>query len=823
MVLVACGGGTKPTRCVTNSDCTSGQLCSAGTCTLPIGGTGGGTTGGGTGGGTTGGGTGGGSTGGGTGGGGGSTIDAGTGGGSTDAGTGGGGGSTVDGGTTVSTCTMPEQLTPGSISSTTAGASSTYDFPDVLPCREVVTPGAPDKVYKITVAANSRLSVSVDATWDATLNVVAAPASNCGGALQSDGGPTPPVCVAGADSNGSGVESTFYDNTTNAAVDLFILIDGFDVGESGAFTLTTAVTLIPDGERCENAVALTGTQSLSNQELSSYVSDYLGGLSCASGTTGKDRVYKVTVPNGQRLTAVTTVATGTDGGQPYNATVNLVSGTCGAPLTCLTGSNVQPATALYDNTSGSPVEVFIVIDTSTSINPVGPFALNVTVATIPTLSGETCDNAAPVITTSTTLLNQTFVGYASNYSMTAQLVCAYGDGPDRAYAIDIPSSHSLTVRAIPDGGLPDGGGIDLALSIVESSTQCAAGPCLTGSGTSGTETGTAAGFTDGGIKRVYAVVDSLTLTPGAATFALDVQLLPVSSTPVGDSCTSPSTVISSNFSSTTEAFNGFVNDYGAGATGSGCYSGSGPDRVYRIDVPANNAVTVTATPSASADIVLNLIDVTPASNCTPGSVTCIVGQDDPSSAGGITEVISLNNTTANVRQLYLLVDRYGSLSGNETFSLNVTFTSGNAGETCAAPVVLSGPIVLSGQSTLGYANNVQTTTAAACTGLSNSGRDRVYQVTIPANKTLSAMVTPTGASWDPSIYVVSSPSSTCNTPPTTTACLAGKDNGGQAASDTVTYKNTSTVNTKTVFVVVDSWQNGGSLNEGTFTLSVSFQ
>ena len=82
----------------------------------------------------------------------------------------------------------------------------------------------------------SVLTVATVATWDRILNVVATPASVCGGALGAG-----IVCLAGSDTSPETVNVT---NATANPQDVFILLDGYSTGE-GSFQLTTSTAPIP--------------------------------------------------------------------------------------------------------------------------------------------------------------------------------------------------------------------------------------------------------------------------------------------------------------------------------------------------------------------------------------------------------------------------------------------------------------------------------------------------------------------------------------------------------------------------------------------------
>ena len=137
-------------------------------------------------------------------------------------------------------CAAPQAITlvggAASISATTAGYTNDHQPGG---CAGVNSAG-PDRVHAISVPAGQRLTASVvptAGTYDPGIFVIAAPAANC----DTD----PPVCLASNDAGGDGAtDAITYNNTTAAAVDAFIIIDGFRLA-GDAYTLNVAVAPIP--------------------------------------------------------------------------------------------------------------------------------------------------------------------------------------------------------------------------------------------------------------------------------------------------------------------------------------------------------------------------------------------------------------------------------------------------------------------------------------------------------------------------------------------------------------------------------------------------
>ncbi|MBK7860230.1 MAG: hypothetical protein IPJ65_16770 [Archangiaceae bacterium] len=803
-VLVACGGGGN-----TSDGGTAGG--SAGGRAGGSGGSAGGATAGGTGG------SAGGATAGGTGGSAGGATAGGTGGGAggaTAGGTGGAGGMPMPGGETCATAAV--LAGPGVITATTTGATNDQYFSDITGCagQDPDTAGAPDVVFRITVPAGNRLTATVNATWDSVVNLVAAPATNCG-VLGADGGTSGETCVGNADSNSSGNEVATYLNIGATDQDVFIVVDGFDATEQGAFSLTTAVAPVPAGDTCATAAAFTTSQTLTAQSLTGFAHDYVAGIGCATGSTGIDRVYKMTVPAGQRLTAAVTQDTGAS----FNPLVNLVVGTCTATLTCVAGSNLSSTTtdtAIYDNDGAAAVDVFVVVDTATPASPTGTFGLNLTLGARGG-AGETCGNPSAAITSTQTLTAQSFTGFANNYQSNGQTTCRYGNGPDRAYLVQVPVGNLL--RAVATGSGADGGP-DLALSVASAAVECGTGPCLSGADTTAaSESVTFSNLVgDGGTQTVRVIVDSKAAAP--TDFSIAFTIAPP---PANDSCLNVTgTPISTNTTLPTETLNGFTNDYAAStSTPPGCRIASGPDHAYAINIPAMQRVTITAQASGSGDLALSVSDA-PASNC---GVKCAQGADNQ--GAGTAETLFLDNTTASVRSVFLVVDRLGAPAAGETFSLNVTFAAippAMAGDICSSATVIAASGMLTAQTTTGFNDDYYAgSTCGTSSALAGTpGYDRVYSISVPAGMMLTATVDPTAGTLedaDPAIFLIGGPASNCVGEPTT-QCLAGSDQGFEGDAETVTYTN-STGAAQTVFLVVDTWYASSAL--AGFTVNIQIQ
>ena len=103
--------------------------------------------------------------------------------------------------------------------------------------------------------------------------------------------------------------------------------------------------------------------------------------------------------------------------------------------------------------------------------------------------------------------------------------------------------------------------------------------------------------------------------------------------------------------------------------------------------------------------------------------------------------------------------------------------------------------------------------SSLCTPYGISGFDVIYQINIPAQKTVVMKATP--EDWDISIYLLN----TCSSEPTVANCLGGMDNGYGGTAEEIEHENSSSEEI-VVYLVVDAWSPG---QKGKYTLEVSLK
>ena len=384
-------------------------------------------------------------------------------------------------------------ITAGSYGDTTVGYAN--DYGAGTSCAGTA---GPDRVYQITVPAGKRLMVTVTpaAGYNVSVNLVA-------------GNTSPRVCLAGADSGGSGVSETVSCGNGSASdVPVYVVVGSATASAAGSYVLNASFVDFLPGDVLENA-PLVGPGTYADT-LSGYYNDYGSGTGCAYNT-GPDRAYQIIVPAGQRLNAVVTPSLG------WDAVINLMLGAT-VPRVCVAGADAgsygATETLIYTNTSASAVPVYVMVEGYSQTIGDGLYTLQLELGVPP---GETCANAQVV--TADTLTNLTTAGYLNDYTPSGCL--SSQAGRDRVFSVDVPAGQLLTASVIPTGtGNPS---IYLAAVCGSSPLTCLAGD------DSGTTTATnTVSYRNPGTnsQTYYIVVDSSSSSTPVSSFSLSVRLSP---------------------------------------------------------------------------------------------------------------------------------------------------------------------------------------------------------------------------------------------------------------------------------------------------------
>jgi hypothetical protein len=474
------------------------------------------------------------------------------------------------------------------------------------------------------------------------------------------GGPNPmgQTCIAGVNNQPSGApEVLTFLNGSMAPRTVFLVVDTADMAPT-SFDLNIEFLISPAGDVCSTAVPASGP--LLGQDLSPFTDDYNGGPGCAPGT-GPDRVYSVTIPAGNRLSATVTAQL-PDGGVGFVPSLNLItSPTCAVTSACTAASQTPGAsstTLLYDNVGTAPQSAFLVVDTASAI-PQSTFDLGLTIAPTMLQQGDVCANTAMPITTSTMLTMQPFAGYVNHYGIGVEgTTCFFDDGPDRVYAVTVPAGFRL--RAI--GNANYSYNLDL---VAGPASNCQTNPvtCLDRQSTpmGGSLTARYDNFT-GMSQTVFVIVDRQVAAPMTDVFDLgiDLQLIPAY-----DTCGTAGMPITMNTTLMMQNLANAADDYAW--SGQRCVSSAfgSPDFAYAVSVPAGQRLTATAT-SMTFNPVLNVVG-TP--TCAPVSQACVAGSN---ASLGLTETVTWDNNDATARTVFVVVEA-GTGAAPGVFDLAISF------------------------------------------------------------------------------------------------------------------------------------------------------
>jgi hypothetical protein len=405
-----------------------------------------------------------------------------------------------------------------------------------------------------------------------------------------------------------------------------------------------------------------------------------------------------------------------------------------------------------------------------------------------------------------TPVNGTTIGYTNDYQNgTGTVGCSTtgATGLDRVYQVSIPAMQRGVVTVTPTADA----GYNPSINLVEgAATVCSAMPrvCAAGSNSAGANAAESVSIynTTGAAKSYFAIVDS---TTGGGDFSIGYT----AGTPAAnDTCTTSGAAITAG-TLTTQNLTGFINDY---PTGTGCATARGPDRVYRVNLAANEKYTFTATPTGvdgGFDPVVNFVPG-PSSNCETTPRVCRGAVD--STLRNEAETGSFTNNTGAALELFVIVADYETDSTAREFSLTSAIATAPAGESCGVPLLVTAGMQTN-QSTSGASADVTfATTATGCVS-TGSSPDKVYSVSVPAGQTLTVTATP-AMDEDLIVNIIDGAASVCTN---VMMCADSSDTGFEGDAETATFMN-STGAAKTVFVQVSGY--GANQN---YSLNVQIQ
>lgn len=276
--------------------------------------------------------------------------------------------------TTATTALMPGTPLTGDLAGFTLDYSAgTSCASNTLGVERVYRLAIPDNQVAVVTATPTVTSPDAGAP-NLMMNLYGSVAT-CDGASRT--------CLASANSTGrGGVESIRRTNASGATENVLLAVaDTTNLSTDRRFTLSATLSAIPAGELCgASAQVITGTTTLTGLSWAGFGRDY--NVPSTSTTCeyypDADRVFAVTVNNGQTMTATVTPEA-TDGGFGADPIINLYEAPASncAGATCVDSSDVSGTTesVSYQNTSGSAKTLYIVVGAWED----GPWSLAVTV------------------------------------------------------------------------------------------------------------------------------------------------------------------------------------------------------------------------------------------------------------------------------------------------------------------------------------------------------------------------------------------------------------------------------------------------------------
>jgi hypothetical protein len=544
----------------------------------------------------------------------------------------------------------------------------------------------------------------------------------------------------------------------------------------GKFLLSIAKGAPSGGDQCDTAKPIPLATTISSEMVSNFTNDYWNtGTNCVGGP-GPDRVYSLTVGAGKQLAVTATPSAGLD------LALSLVAnaGNCG--VACLGNADWGPVgveeNLVWTNTSGSARTVLIVVDSFGG----GVGSYSIRADTRASAVDDYCDGAT-TLTAGASYDGQTTVGYADDFATLNSRTCAYSpSGADRVHRIVVPGGRRGIVRVDP------GPNFDALVNIVAASSgtsgnpwdTCEAAPLACQAGVDfywadGIEQ-VAVNNASGSDKVYYVIVDSAG-APGVYGISYDVDI-----PPAGDTCSK--SVAFPTLPGTVEgSLNSFEHDYGLGTD---CDAYGGPDGALTVTVPAGKKLHLWATPNQSTQPpILHLLT---SGSCDSPTRTCTA------SAASATSPVHLywtNELLTGDRTMQLIV---GTVAPPQDFVISGEALSPPIGEACAFAEPLS-PGFATNESMAGYSREYGfPATSTSCAPYRYP--ERVYKITIPANRTLDVRVTPRGEQ-DVVANLLASSSCTASS-----SCASKSDIGGAGVVEMVSHRNSSTTASKDVFLVV---------------------
>lgn len=475
------------------------------------------------------------------------------------------------------------------------------------------------------------------------------------------------------------------------------------------------------GETCAVAIVLDGGTSFENQTLSSFEPDV--DSQCQYVVPAPDRVYRLDVPARTALSVrLRRDLNGHAIVELHDSFEACESGACVGRSS--SGDNFY-SSAQWVNQTNQTKPIWISVRALDPL-PYGNFDLEVLTFPFQT-AGDTCADPVPLPESGISPVFS-FFGATDNFARPAGPNCSFGfSQPDRTFEVSIPPLSQTRIALITGGpAFPP------SLSIAEDVAACVAQRCsvlarespnslLINNPTTST------------IKRIL-IAEREVGANDVAVFHFEIQVASLLSDggllvvdagppPEGEDCTTAIRIdagVRSGQLRIESSLQGFSNDYrGVVSPHSSCSEGWGPDRAYKLTLPAKTGISVLlSTPFVGgAALFLATSETGCRTQTCVGRVSRMSLRDD-----GAASFHQYTNDTFFPQELFIVV-RTNSPSGHLTARLDIElFEAPGTGEECFLLPTLSPPHGRSPpQSLNGYMSNFE-----------RFGEpDRAYQVPVP--------------------------------------------------------------------------------------------
>jgi hypothetical protein len=539
---------------------------------------------------------------------------------------------------------------------------------------------------------------------------------------------TSQACLASNNSAFTGQPETLdFVNSTMLTRDVFLAVDTNSPSTSvGTFSLSIAFLTVPAGDVC-GVLSSPLVGSVTGQDFVGFSDDYASAATCATGA-GPDRVYSVSVGPGERLNATLTATP--DGGSFFQPSLSIVAGqSCSPGLSCAAAarSTSPTTTVLYDNPTPTPQTVSVIVDSSTGG---GTYALTTSVAPAVPLPGDQCTNTAAPVSIPSSFPMQSFAGYVNHFTRASQgTTCAFDDGPDRVYAVSIPSG--LRLRARVDAAFP------YSVSVIDGpASNCSGSPtCLARFNRFGGPQVILQDNPSMTPRTVFLVIDRGISVSSSDTFDLSIDFGPV---PSFDTCSSTAVPITASTTLVNQSLAFAADDVVPNGLRCGA-SGGLPDLIYPLTVGAGARVTVTATSMASGfEPLISLVD---AVSCS-GSLSCVAA--GPVVGPGAPRAAVFDNLSMMSRSLLAIVEPNSAATGPFTLAFSFGMAQAPYVKTTIAAACV--PLGMSAVTHSIVGDDVATSFAALPFAFTAFGAPvTAYAVSSNGNLQLDAMLGSTGS------------------------------------------------------------------------------